>query len=201
MRKIVSVLLSAFVILSNNVKAAEYDIKDNSVDGIDGGKYSTVIIIKASEDSSYRDIVYMGQTKGNSMFDSAVEFLLRDNPEEGKYIIKLGGKKNDETVDSMEFYIASPVFFGEKQYAKSFQEGESIAFGWEDITDIIQYKSILIQCNNKVFGISLDNMPEHVEGSVSLGLKIEDVPVQPDMFDAYLSTYTIKDGKLEVNSE
>ena len=62
------------------------------------GSYSTVLITDCSDDNN---IVYVDQA--DTIFDAQVDFLLKANPNYGKYNVKLGGENVDPT--STYFYV------------------------------------------------------------------------------------------------
>ena len=180
--------LAANVIAGSSVLAAEYDINDKYVSDITGDTYRTILILKKTDQLVYNEIAYIGQARDNEMITSAMRFYLNENVADGDYLVKLGGKDNDTSVDELRFTITSPLTYGESEAAKVFRESDAVAFGWEDIENISEYNSILIQIGDKVLGISMDELPTiQGEGGVSIGVKITDVANVNVQTKAYIS--------------
>ena len=156
------------------------------VSDITGDTYRTILILKKTDQLVYNEIAYIGQTRDNEMITSAMRFYLNENVADGDYLVKLGG--NDNAVDELRFTITSPLTYGEREAAKVFRESDAVAFGWEDIENISEYNSILIQIGDKVLGISMDELPTiQGEGGVSIGVKITDVTNVNVQTKAYIS--------------
>lgn len=197
-------LVAAIIITPILVRAAEYDITDNYVTDIEDNKYSTIVIARGNEIENVGDLLEhpenvacIAEAADGEMLASAVKFYLRDEPEDGIYTVLLGGAADSTAPDRLTFYIGSPIEFGDVQSAKVWKESDSIAFAWEDVDNINNYKSILIQVGEKVFGISLQDF-ETYSGSVSIGLKITDVENVDEAVKAYLSSNGIDSETLSI---
>lgn len=189
MKKEISALISMTCLFAGmTVFAAEYDIAGNYVTGIEDNTYKMILITKGNEISNADDIVYIGQSSGEGAFESAMKFYLKENPTEGLYSVFLGGREGATDKDSLTFYIGSAQQYGSSQYAKRWTENNSVAFAWEDIDEISDYRSVIIQTEEKAFAIELSDMENYI-GSVSLGVRITGVPDDTEIVNAYLSTY------------
>ena len=185
--------LLAMIILSPSLSvfAAEYNMVDNSVTGIDGNTYRTVMITKEDDGS----IVYIGQANGETTYTSAMTFYLKNGLDDGYYIMKLGGKEDGTERDVVRFYIGSASEYGDAQYSKSWLEDGSAAFAWESIDNISDYKSVLFEVGSKVFGLDLTGF-ENIDGAVNLGVEITEIPDGTIISNAYLSTNDIAGSTL-----
>ena len=171
--------------------AAEYNLIDNSVTGIDGDTYRTVVITKEDDGS----IVHIGQANSEAKYSSAVSFYLKNGLDDGYYIMKLGGKEDGSERDAVRFYIGSASEYGDAQYAKAWIEDSSAAFVWESIDNISDYRSVLFEVDDKVFGLDLTGF-ENIDGAVNLGVEITEIPDGTIISNAYLSTNDIAGSTL-----
>ncbi len=192
MKRFIIFLSVVMTLASSDVFAAEYDIPGNYVTDITDNTYKTIKITKDSDGS----IVYLGQSEPDTAFSSSVRFLLKAEPEEGAYTMYLGGNSAAGVPEERHLYIGSPVKYEDrdKAYAKVWREESSVAFAWEELDDISQYGSLIVEIGDKVYGVGLDDV-RNISGAVSLGLKLTDVDALENV-EAYLSSKSVTGNAL-----
>lgn len=195
MKKIIALAALAVSLMSGTAAlAADYTADNNAVTGVNASGYTTVLIIKdGSKDIS--DAVYVGQSATGSTLSEEASFLLKSDPADGIYTLKLGGE-NVETKTS-RFYIGMPITDNDDRCDVSFIDNGSVSFGWES-AELDGYSTIILKLDDKVYGCELDG---HIEGSANIGVVISDITAEVKSVDAYLSKTEMSSLKTEGASD
>ena len=186
------------LMLVNTVYAAEYNTDSNSVTGIDDNTYSTVMIFKYDELSGgydYNNIIYFNQSADNTFMSSTI-FLLKNNPADGKYIVRISGSGK---TDELEFYIGTPIGYMDIESDQAFWTEGTMSFIWEAL-NLSEYNSVIIMVGDDPYCIALSEFskPENIDGPVSVGLQLTNVPDGPEI-RAYLSKGILSGSVLDVS--
>ncbi|MBQ3426661.1 MAG: hypothetical protein IJH37_05880 [Clostridia bacterium] len=195
-RTAVCVISAIMILLYGCVYAAEYNTEGNYVTGITNGVYRRVLILKDDGDSDYGNIVYIDESQ-RSPFSTAATFMLKDDLESGRYILRMTGDSGEAV--ELTFYIGMPIGYFDQKSDYKWQSDSTVSFGWEDIT-LSEYNSVLIVADSKVSGIPLSDfvMPDNIDGSVNIGLRLTGVSEE---LDAYLSRGVISEsGTLDISA-
>ena len=175
--------------------AADYTAENNAVTGVDASGYATVLIIKEGS-TDISDAVYVDQAQSESTLSEAASFLLKANPADGIYTLKLGGGAT-ETTKTSRFYIGMPITDNDDRCDVSFIENNSVSFGWEE-AELDGYSTIILKLDDKVYGCDIGT---HIEGSANIGVVISDIPSEVKSVDAYLSKTEMSSLKTEGASD
>lgn len=211
MKKLISCIICASVIAMGTMAYADYDRDSNSYSVEEGNKYSTVLItsdISSGSALSKEDIYYINQAE--SGFDTAVNFLLKENPPSGSYLVKKGFA-DGSAPDTEKFTIGTAtVTDGDTEMIYlPLQATGTVAFTINgiDIEELKKFKSIKLlgafEENGEYkellypiediglnldgftggsisFGIQINNFPLEYENTVSLYLSEDELPVQSE---------------------
>ncbi len=196
-RKLVCMISMFAMALGNSACATEYNTESNLITGIKDGVYRTIMIIKYDDISGeydYDNIVYVKEAS-KSTFSDATQFLIKDNPEAGKYIIRMGG---NGSTDEIEFYIGVPTGYMDKESDRVWKNDKTVSFAWEDVC-LSKYNSVIVTAEDKVYCVSLSEFlkPENIDGSVSVGMQLIDVP-EDVQIKVYLSKGAFSGNTLDV---
>ena len=197
MKKILSGAIAAMLCFGTAALAdsATYNNENNSVSVTDASNYQTVIITKDG-DSTDSGIVYINQTESGT-FGESVNFLLKENPADGNYTVRLGGATSGATV-TLNFSIATEIVVTETESEASFiEESETagkkdLAFGWEGVS-AEQVNTVILKLGDKYYGWAFPTTL--TGGEINVGVKIEGVPEEQltEEFKAYISSRLLAD--------
>ena len=164
----------------------EYDPTNESVTTSDQSSYKTVLITKGDGAEPTADnIVYMAQA--NTGFGAGTDFLLKQNPTDGVYTIRLGGGSNGQTATA-KFAIGVGVT-GYDTPLEALTEGEvasedNTTYSLSFVTPntgvrLTNGAVILVKIDNTVMAYPIDNNI-NISGDVTaiLGVQIDDVPAE-----------------------
>ena len=195
MKKIIALVALAVSLMAGTAAfAADYTAENNAVTGVDASGYATVLIIKEGS-TDISDAVYVDQAQSESTLSEAASFLLKANPADGIYTLKLGGENVDRKAS--RFYIGMPITDNDDRCDVSFIDNGSVSFGWEE-AELDGYSTIILKLDDKVYGCDIST---HIEGSANIGVVISGIPSEVKRVDAYLSKTEMSSLKTEGASD
>lgn len=198
MKKFFSCAIAAMLLCLGTAALADsatYNNENNSVSVTDASGYQTVIITKDG-DSTDSGIVYINQTESGT-FGESVNFLLKEDPADGIYTVRLGGATSGTPV-TLSFSIATEIDVTDTEAAASFiEESETagkkdLAFGWEGVS-ADQANTVILKLGDKYYGWEFPTTL--TGGDVNIGVKITGVPEEQLTGEtkAYISSRLLDD--------
>lgn len=209
MKKIIACGTLLLALAAGTVSFAEdvtYVTTDNSVKINNADGYRTVLVYSSDDDLTAEKIVYVNQAEDGKSFSQAAQFLLKADPQNGKYTIRLGGGKTLSTF-SKDFYIGvgsntesnikmEPIT-AEGGFVK--REDDNWSIGYTVSVSEGTYRAILVQNGDKVMGYSIDPLTVSGQGGVNIGVQLDGVSeAEKDAIEVYLSKGTVDPEKGEV---
>ena len=101
---------------------------------------------------------------------------------------------------TLNLFIGTPTVYMDNESDHACRADGTVSFAWDGI-NLSEYNSVIIMVGNNAYCVSLSEFskPENIDGSLSVGLQLTDVPEDMEI-KAYLSSGEFYDSTLDISN-